>query len=239
MNLAGLTLIKNGNLLNYPWKECIKSLAGYCSQVLVATAYSKDNTLEELNKLCEQYPHVRFVMTDWVDKNTGDGRVLADVVNELLPMVESEWVVYMQADEMLHELQTNSLKMFIDQLGPEYSQIELFRTYFYKDLKTRLAPEELYLGRVFKKGTHKIGGDGMHLIRESGKVFRVTIPIFHYSRIGTEEQITARIRTLDRLFHPEETVETFKTFTFDRIDEAMPYNGSHPALAYQFYSEKE
>jgi adenylate kinase family enzyme len=239
--LTGLTCIKNGNALKYPWKECIKSLASYCNQVLVATASCDDGTIEDLKALCIEYPHIKMVFTNWKDINTGNGSVLASVVNELLPFVKNEWCVYLQADELIHEQDIENLFFILKELPSNITQLELLRTYFWKDLQTRNTEFEIMLGRVFRKGTHIIGGDGMYLNRLKGEVIRSDIQIYHYSRIGSEEDITKRVRNLDKLFHSQEAVDKFKDFSYTTFTNSrlINYSGSHPKGIKEFYSEKE
>jgi hypothetical protein len=240
INLTGLTLIKNGNKLKYPWKECITSMASYCSQVLVATSPGDDDTLTDLRKICEEYPWVKFVLVDWPDKNTGDGSVLAKVVNELIPFVENDWIIYLQADEFIHEANTDIIKNHIRYCQYQdraITQIELFRTYFWKNLQTRDTSNELYLGRVFRKGSHTVGGDGMFLIRKYGQILRTNIPIYHYSRIGTEEDVTRRIRNLDSLFHDKDHIDSLESFKYTSTSNLVSYTGSHPKIISKFYSE--
>lgn len=236
--LTGLTLVKNGNKFHYPWKECIREMAKYCKEVLVATAVSSDNTLEELKALCLELGNVKFFMTNWKETNTGDGRVLADVINELLPHVKTNWCAYLQSDEFIRSNHLSDLEKLMSELDPtDYSEIELYRTFFYKSLTTRSAKDEIWLGRVFKTGTCTVGGDGMHLVRQQGRAYRSTAIILHYSRCGTEEEIDRKVKNLDSLFHDKEAILRFPTFKFEEKTELLYYYGDHPPGIIEFYSE--
>lgn len=227
-NLTGITLIRNGNKFNYPYKECIKQLSTICSEVIVNVGDSDDDT-----SVIEVPGRVRIFNSKWDMSNTGDGRELARQANLLLPLVTTEWILYLQADEFV----IDQLSDYLNTLPINITQVELFRTYFYRDLNTRLASEELFLGRVFRRSTHLIGGDGMHLDRLSGDVIRTNINIYHYSRIGTEEQIDKRIKNLDRLFHEPEQVQNFSTFKYQTTG-LISYEGIHPVGIKEFYDNK-
>jgi hypothetical protein len=240
MSLTGLTLVKNGNDLHYPWKECIRELASYCNEVLVATAISKDNTLEELKALCLELGNVRFFMTNWKDNNTGNGKVLADVINELLPHVKTKWCMYLQSDEFLDKTDLSGLKNLTLNLdNTDYSEVELYRTYFYGSVKTRLLKDEIWLGRLFKIGTCIVGGDGMHLVRQKGRAYRSNLIILHYSRCDSEEQLDKKIKNLDSLFHEPDEIKKFPAFKFNKNIQLINYYGYHPPGIIDFYSENK
>ncbi len=229
--ITGITLIRNGVKLDYPFELSIRSLADMCSEVLVNVDPGEDKTLEVVRGLQMKYPQIRIVESKWNMANSGDGSELANQANLLIPMAKNDWICYMQADEMLHQKDHFQLKEFLRELPPNYSQVELYRTYFWENLRTRLLTDEIWLGRVFRKGTHSVGGDGMYLIRNSGDVIRSAFWIYHYSRMGREDQVNKRLRNLDSLFHEPEVVESFKPFDYledSKGKDLVPYHGSHP-----------
>lgn len=235
-NLTGITLIRNGNQLSYPWKLCIQNMCKYCEWVLVNIGDSTDQTLEDYLELENEYKNLIGFKFDWNMSNTGDGSELAKQANNLLSCVPPDsWVIYLQADEFIHEVDHEELVNLINQQPSNVSQIELYRTYFYGDLEHRLHSEELYLGRIFRIGTHRVSGDGMYLNRLSGDVYRSKMWIYHYSRIGTEEQVTQRVRNLDRLFHNSEVVDRFPDFKYENSKHLIPYYSTHPAGIKEFY----
>lgn len=236
--ITGVCLIRNGLLLGYPFELAIRSLADMCSEVLVNIDPGQDKTLEVVNGLRRSYPKIRIIESKWDMSNTGDGSELAKQANLLLPEVKNDWIVYMQADEMIHQKDQFELKEFLRELPENYSQVELYRTYFWENLRTRLVTDEIWLGRIFRKGTHKVGGDGMYLIRESGDVIRSAFWIYHYSRMGREDLVNTRLRNLDSLFHSPEVVEEFKSFNYledSKGKDIIPYHGSHPDGVEAYY----
>lgn len=240
--IVGITLVRNGNLLNYPWKICIQQLLKLCDLVVVnCNSNNDDNTLEELLTIADQNPQIAIITEPWDMNNTGDGRELAIQANIALNVAEvipESWIIYLQADEIIHDNDMLPIKQYLSELPSSISQVELYRTYFWKNLDQRLLSDEIWLGRIFRSGTHKVGGDGMYLIRESGEVIRSPFWIYHYSRIGSEDLINNRLRTLDRLFHPKEEVDLYEKFNYDRaalLKTVVPFNGTHPYGIQDFY----
>ena len=80
LKLSGYTTTKDCIDQNYPWKECITSLLGFCDEVVVVDGGSKDGTWEELQELANQnekmvihqevrdWQHERFAVFDGLQK---------------------------------------------------------------------------------------------------------------------------------------------------------------------------
>jgi len=78
--LSGYTTTKDCIEQNYPWRECIKSLLGFCDEVVVVDGGSKDGTWEELVDWSEKeskliihqeardWSHERFAVFDGLQK---------------------------------------------------------------------------------------------------------------------------------------------------------------------------
>lgn len=234
--LTGMTLIRNGNKLKYPWKECVISMSNYCSNVLVNCDAGEDNTLDELMELKKEYPNIFIYEHKWDMSNTGDGSELAKQANNLLPYVANPWVVYLQADEFILEDVGKKIRQQLQTAPDIVTQIELYRTYFWGSLDIRAEDQEIWLGRIFRKGSHTVGGDGMYLNKRWGTVARYKGLIYHYSRMGSEEDVNTRWRNLDKLFHDPEVVNEFEHFSYSNAGNLIQYNGPHPTGVKEFYN---
>ena len=237
--LTAVTLIRNGEKLKYPYKECIRNMSTFCDEVLVNYGESEDNTLEKLTKLAKELSNVTLVTREWNMSNTGDGSELAKQANELLPFVQSDWVIYVQADEMLRPDDGLLLRKVLDDALSHVNQVELYRTYFWGSLEQRATEHEIWLGRIFRKGTHMVGGDGMFLVSQVQQhVVRFHSLLFHYSRMGEEEDVNTRWRNLDLFFHERKEVAQFDKFKYDTKcrQDLIQYQGIHPEGIKEFYN---
>ena len=80
IKLSGYTTTKDCVSQNYPWKQTIQSLLGFCDEVVVVDGGSKDGTWEELQELANQndkmvihqevrdWNHERFAVFDGLQK---------------------------------------------------------------------------------------------------------------------------------------------------------------------------
>ena len=101
MKISGLTFVRNGNALGYPFVPSIRSLLPLCDEVIVNVPRSTDGTLASVKAIGD--PKIRIIESDW-DENPGKGGlVLSHHTNLALRECTGDWCVYIQADEVLHE----------------------------------------------------------------------------------------------------------------------------------------
>jgi len=101
--ISGYTTTKDCIKSDYPWRQSIKSLLGFCNEVVVVDGGSKDGTLEELRKWSETEPKlkVHLVERDWSHPRFAvfDGAQKA----EARKRCTSQFLWQMDADEVVHE----------------------------------------------------------------------------------------------------------------------------------------
>lgn len=102
--LGGTTIVRNAISQDYCILEAIDSLSDACDKVLVGDCYSDDGTLPLLlsNQNAGRWPNVRIVAgLDW---NCVQGKERLSILStEIFRMLDTEWNLYIQADEVLHE----------------------------------------------------------------------------------------------------------------------------------------
>jgi len=218
----GITLIRNGEALGYPYKVVIDSMKEFCDEVWVNVDPGEDDTLSIVKKL-----DVNVIESKWDMNRMDRGQELSRQANLLLPNIPlGDWVIYLQADEVIHPFWGNLMRRFVgnpnlyNDAGLPFTAFELYRAYFWRDLQTIRGRWSMYLARIFQRGYAEVTEDGMSIKVNSGRVFRPAfadyaqwltdrgpVPfIYHYSRIGDPFLISKRVSILDGLFHPKETI---------------------------------
>ena len=99
--VSGLTIVRNGQRLDYPFVEVIRSALSICDEFIVVVGESDDDTLERVRGIDD--PRLRIVETVWSEKVRPQRYVLAQQTNIGLHMCQGDWCLYLQANEVLHE----------------------------------------------------------------------------------------------------------------------------------------
>lgn len=163
--VSGLTIIRNGVRLNYPFIEAIRSALAICDEYIVVAGDSDDETLEHLAALDD--PRVRVIQTHWSPLVSPRKCVLAQQTNIGLGFCRGHWCLYLQGNEILHEKDLPNLRRLMEQhAGNESVEAMLVeRLTFWSDYQHYIAayPRRYkYTARIIRPniGTYSIR-DGM------------------------------------------------------------------------------
>lgn len=113
MIVSGLTILRNAVTLDYPFSEAIRSALPLCDEFLVVVGKSEDRTLEAVKALND--PKIRVIETEWSDKVTPRKCLLAQQTNVGLHQCRGDWVVYLQANEVLHQASFPRLRTLMEE----------------------------------------------------------------------------------------------------------------------------
>lgn len=133
MFVSGLTVLRNAVTFQYPFLESIRSALPICDEFIAVVGKSDDDTLETIRGLNE--PKIRIVETVWSEKVKPQKSVLAQQTNIGLHLCRGDWVIYLQANEVLHEA---SLPVLLDLMkkhedNPQVEALLLERLTFWGD----------------------------------------------------------------------------------------------------------
>lgn len=99
--VSGLTIIRNGVRLNYPFIEAIRSALSICDEYIVVAGDSDDETLEVLDGLNDD--RVRVIQTEWSPLVQPRKHLLAQQTNIGIGFCRGRWCLYLQGNEILHD----------------------------------------------------------------------------------------------------------------------------------------
>ncbi|MDQ1266351.1 MAG: hypothetical protein QG635_1503 [Bacteroidota bacterium] len=239
--ISGFSFVRNAAIYGYPAVESIMSLLPICDEVIIAVGKSDDNTLELIDSISD--PKIKIIETVWDDKFRTGGLIYSQQSNIALKKCSGNWLIYLQADEVLHEADYN---LIINEIknADNNSSIEalLFRyKHFYGSYDYLGAGRQWYRReiRAFKnlKGISSWGdAQGFRIERrgnpEKLRAKQIDAYIYHYGWVRHPKAQNMKILNAETYYHKEakyfETEAALGEFDYSSAYEVVKYSGSHP-----------
>jgi glycosyltransferase involved in cell wall biosynthesis len=99
--ISGFMITKNVLKQGYPFVEAIASALPICDEFLVSDGYSTDGTYESLKKMATTNPKIKVYQQRWPSRK--DVHILSEVTNEVRSKCQFEYILSIQANEIIHE----------------------------------------------------------------------------------------------------------------------------------------
>jgi hypothetical protein len=237
-SISGCTIVRNAVKLKYPLEASIASYYPICDDVVLAyDPDSEDETEEFVRSLALKFPKIRLVPSRWDLSNHDGGTEITIQSNVAVDACTSDWILYVQADEAIHEGDHEAIKAAARR--EDINGLIFDRRSFLGSLDREIP--EYYaksLLRMFRNGLGLVVGDGMTCAVAHGVpplVHETPFRMFNYSRMGDREEILLRSRYRDN-FHIstpqgiEENLRLEGRQTVRRYDPA-----AHPAAIQRWY----
>ena len=240
--VSGLTIIRNGVRLNYPFLEVIRSALPICDEYVVVAGDSDDETLEHLDSLDDE--RVRIVHTKWSPLVRPQKCLLAQQTNIGLGFCAGRWCLYLQGNEVLHEKDLPRLRELMERHADngEVEAMLVERLTFWSDFDHYVAayPRRYkYTARIVRPniGTYSIR-DGMSFAVFDGFSTRGRYPrsidtgadLYRYDYVHSVEQQARKFA--DAVHRTGTDVAADRDYFFQHYPRQFiaRYGGSHPAV---------
>ncbi len=173
--------------------------------VLGYDPYTDDWTHELALQLKDEFDLLLFE-SKWDMENRNAGTEIGIQADKTMDKCLYPWVLYCQLDEAIHEDDRDHLHQLVSDPG-ECTGFSFVRPYFWQNLHTIRKDWSPEVIRLVKQGTHIFSSlDGHSSTTIKGSVRKSGLWMYHYSRLGDAQAISQRVRTLDGLFHEEDTL---------------------------------
>ena len=239
MKVSGFTFVRNGVKYDYPFLESIKSLLPTCDEVVIAVGQSEDGTLEQIKSL--HSPQTRILETIWDESIREGGTILSQQTNIALDKITTNWAIYLQADEVLHEQDYPIIKDAMMRYK-DVKEVEglLFNYHHFYGGYNYVGDSRRWYRREIRIVRPNIGirswGDAQGF-RINGHKLRVKLidaAIYHYGWVKPPEIQQSKQKTFNKLWHSDEWITqyvgTSSEYTYQQGGKLKIFDGSHPAV---------
>lgn len=239
--VSGCTLVRNAVKLRYPLEASILTYYPLCDEVVISYDPSTDDGTDAFIKdLCRRYPKIRPVPSPWNMENHEGGTEITIQSNVAVEECTGDWILYVQADEAIHEGDHDFLREVI---ARKELNGALFARRSFLGTLDREIPDYYArnLLRLFRNGQGCVVGDGMTCGLYPG--VRPALPreqprMFNYSRMGDREEVIVRSRCRDAFHHSTEAAIDANVAS-EYTQKVSPFDAAaHPEAIRRWYQEK-
>lgn len=254
MRVSGFTIIRNALKYDFPVVESIKSILPLCDEVIVSVGNSEDNTLGLIKSI--QSPKIKIIESVWDDTVRKGGLLLAKETNKAFDAVspDSDWVIYIQADEVIHENDIPTIKASMQQWKADkkvegllfeykhfygsYSYLEDSRLWYRREI--RIIRNDKHI-RSFRDAQGFRIYDSLtptdEELLKGGRKLNVKnsgADMYHYGWVKNPVIQQNKRSTFYKLWHEKDTVEKNLTesseYDYSVVCALKKFEGTHPAV---------
>jgi glycosyltransferase involved in cell wall biosynthesis len=239
--VSGVTIVRNAIKYDYPVVESIRSILPLVDEFIVAVGQSDDETVNIINDI--RSPKIKIINTIWDESLREGGAVLADETNKALDAVsdESIWVIYLQADEVIHEdfhwrmrIEMQKWKDDFRVEGFLFNYLHFYGSYDYVADSRKWYRKEVRIIRNDKKIRSYKDAQGFRKDGNPLQVRQIEAWVYHYGWVKPPEFIRAKLNFFHTLWHDEEwmkkNIPSIDSFDYSGIDSLERFEGTHPVV---------
>lgn len=217
--ISGFTIVRNAKLLDYPFKESVRSLLQICDEVVINCGDSSDGTLGlclELGR--ESSGRIRIIQSVWSKENQAGGFQLKHQSDKALAECTGDWCIYLQADEVLHESDNTKILSAIAgaSADPKVDGILFDYLHFYGNYAHQISGRNWYRREVRAFKNHRgiesyRDAQGFRKNGEKLLVKRSSARVFHYGYVRTSESLQKKSKEMGQWWGntPDPRVEDY------------------------------
>lgn len=255
MRISGFTMVKNADTLYYPIKESILSALPICDEFIVALGdcLPGDKTEELIASI--NSPKIRIIPTVWDLTKYPNGTENAHQTDIAKKECTGDWLLYLQADEVLHEADLPKIKNRCEQLlhdkevegllfkyyhfWGDYAHVHNSHTWYKNEIRVVRNHPEIHSWESAQSFRKIPGFDGKNYRQQEGtyklKVAPVDAYIFHYGWVRPPALMQKKKKALDTIHKgAQKADDLYKNekpdFDYGALGKVPLFKGTHPKV---------
>jgi glycosyltransferase involved in cell wall biosynthesis len=259
MKLSAYTYVRNGLKVGYPFIQSIRSIIQLVDEYIIVLGDSDDGSREAILNL--KSPKIRIIDTIWDMNLRVGGKLFAQQSNIGLDNVSGDWIIHLQADEVIHEADVGKLRTAINRYKDD-PQVEGLLFPFlnfrgdYQHIHTGRKSHRFEI-RAFKnnksirsyrdsQGFRKFSSIESYNSGEKGlklRVVKIDVPVYHYNYVRHPKLMNEKTKLFLSFYKDDASLnEIFKggeEFDFNQIDKLEVFKGGHPKVMEEVISMQD
>jgi len=250
MKISAFTYIRNGLDYFYPFLESIQSVLPIVDEAVVVVGDSTDGTREAILNL--NSTKIKIVDSIWDMNLREGGKIFAQQSNLGFDAATGDWVIHVQADEVLHENDISRLKDYIIKFDKDLRVEGLLFPFLnfhgdYDHISTGRKSERFEV-RAFRnnplirsyrdsQGFRKYTSQHAYLSGEKGtklRVVKLDVPVYHYPFVRPPEIMKTKIAAFMSFYHDDQAMagksQYIQEFDYNEVHTLDVFTGTHPGV---------
>lgn len=240
MTLAGILCVRNGFKLDYCWEIAGQSLLACCDELVLCDCDSTDGTREAMDEWARREPRITLANFPWTNP-VGTNLWWPEFLNYARQHAKSEWIVQLDADEVLHENSYSEVRAAAE----SGKVLACHRFNFWRDAQ-HLIPHGHCCGHeVVRVGPANIPMPSDYPIPGSEQIMSMhvgsSVQIMHYGFLRQSTAFFAKAREVQRIWnndYDQRLVEAeaaggnwmANPVVSPWVNDLLPFTGTHPEL---------
>ena len=242
MKVTGFSFVRNAIKYDYPVVESIQSILSLCDEFVLVVGNSDDDTLSLVKKIDRH--KIRIIPSIWDDSLRRGGKVLAAETNKALVNVsdDSDWIFYIQADEVVHEKYLDSIYEAMYRWKNEekvegllFKYLHFYGSYCYVGSSQRWYDKEI---RILRKDDKIYSYKDAQGFRKTGNkklsVKLIDAYIYHYGWVKQPKAMQEKQENFNKYWHDDKWIRKnilpADEFDYSTIDALSVFTGTHPKV---------
>jgi hypothetical protein len=247
MKLSAFSICRNAVQFDYPIVEVIRSALPIVDEFIVNVGQSADGTLALIRSIASQ--KIRILESVWDDDMKKDGLLFSHETNKALSVCTGDWALYLQADEVLHEAEHDTIRSGLrDHLNDPAVLGFTFRyVHFYGDYRSCNPWFYHRAVRIIRNdGQVESCGDAVGFWLKADRGYLQTVhkdrvrssgaTIYHYGWVKPPRVLLDKFRYQIARHHGDDPgleqarMLAREAYEFDEYDIMKNFTGTHPAV---------